>query len=121
MKKDVDFHVRISREDLQKIDEQARIRKMSRSKFLIQAALNQKVVMVGNEELRELTVQLRRIGINLNQITTLCNMGKLTSVNLSDVNNEVTKIWESIENLRKDVKNLNKKAIKDTGGKNEYS
>lgn len=107
MKKDVDFHVRISREDLQKIDKKAKSRKMSRSKFLIQAALNQKVVMVGNEELRELTLQLRKIGINLNQITTLCNMGKLTSVNLSDVNNEVTKVWEGIEKLRTDVKKLN--------------
>lgn len=121
MKKNRRLEIRLSESELDMIDIKAKSRKMSRSKFLIQAALNQKVVMVGNEELRELTVQLRRIGINLNQITTLCNMGKLTSVNLSDVNSEVTKIWESIENLRKDVKNLNKKIIKDTGGKNEYS
>lgn len=108
MKKDVDFHVRISRDDLQLIDAKAKEAKMSRSKFLIQAALNQRLVIIGNEELRNLTSELRRIGININQIATLCNMGKIECVHMENTNREITKIWEGIEHLRKDVKNLNK-------------
>lgn len=109
MKKDIDFHVRISREDLKLIDAKAREAKMSRSKFLIQAALNQNVVVVGNDELRKLTAELRRIGINVNQIATLCNMGKIKCVELNDTNNGITKVWESIDALRKDVKKINGK------------
>lgn len=107
MKKDIDFHIRVSREDLQRIDARAKEVKMSRSKFLIQAALHQNVVVVGNDELRKLTAELRRIGININQIATLCNMGKIECVKLDNTNDAITKIWEGIDALRRDIKKIN--------------
>lgn len=89
---------------MQEIDARAASLQMSRSKFIIQAALNQTVVMVGRDELKALTTQLRKIGININQITTLCNMGKIQCVSIADTNKELTKIWEGIDKLRKDIK-----------------
>ncbi len=109
MKKDIDFHIRVSREDLQRIDAKAKEVKMSRSKFLIQAALQQNIIIVGTDELRRLTSELRRIGININQIAVLCNMGKITCVQLIDTNKELNQVWKSIESLRKDIKKINEK------------
>lgn len=96
--------IRISDEELQEIDARAVSLQMSRSKFIIQAALNQTVIMVGRDELKALTTQLRKIGININHITTLCNMGKIQCVSIGDTNKELTKIWEGIDKLRKDIK-----------------
>lgn len=104
MSKNRRIELRVSEEEFLQIDKNAKSAKMSRSKFLIQAALNQKLVIVGSTELKNLTSELRRIGINVNQITTLCNIGKISCVHIEDTNKEITKIWKAIESLRKDIK-----------------
>ena len=43
LKKSTDFHVRISNDELELIDEKAHRLRMTRSKYVIQAALHQKV------------------------------------------------------------------------------
>lgn len=47
-------------------------------------------------DLNDITAQLRKIGNNLNQLVTLCNMGKLTTLSLSDVRDELTAIKKSL-------------------------
>ena len=48
-----------------------------------------------------------KIGINIIQIAILCNMGKLECVHIEDTKSEITKVWEELNKLRKDVKKLN--------------
>ena len=67
MKKSTDFHVRISDDELELIDEKARQLRMTRSKYVIQSALHQKIITLDNTAIKQLTSELRKIGINVNQ------------------------------------------------------
>ena len=108
MKKSTDFHVRISDDELELIDEKARQLRMTRSKYVIQSALHQKIITLDNTAMKQLISELRKIGININQIAILCNMGKLECVHIEDTKSEITKVWEELNKLRQDVKKLNK-------------
>ena len=66
MKKSTDFHVRISDDELELIDEKARQLRMTRSKYVIQSALHQKIITLDNTAIKQLTSELRKIGINVN-------------------------------------------------------
>ena len=107
LKKSTDFHVRISNDELELIDEKAHRLRMTRSKYVIQAALHQKIIVLDSTSIKQLTSELRKIGININQIAILCNMGKLECVHIEDTKSEITKVWEELNKLRKDVKKLN--------------
>lgn len=87
LKKSTDFHVRISDDELELIDEKARQLRMTRSKYVIQSALHQKIITLDNTAIKQLTSELRKIGINVNQIAILCNMGKLQCVHIEDTKN----------------------------------
>ena len=107
LKKSTDFHVRISDDELELIDEKARQLRMTRSKYVIQSALHQKIITLDNTAMKQLISELRKIGINVNQIAILCNMGKLQCVHIEDTKNEITKVWEELKKLRQEIKNLN--------------
>ena len=49
--------------------------------------------------LEEIIIQLRKIGNNINQLTKLCNQGRLTSINLEDVKKEMKSIWQLLNLL----------------------
>ena len=44
--------------------------------------------------LEEIIMQLRKIGNNINQLTKLCNQGRITNINLEDVKKEMMSIWQ---------------------------
>ena len=60
--------------------------------------------VLDSTSIKQLTSELRKIGININQIAILCNMGKLECVHIEDTKSEITKVWEELNKLRKDVK-----------------
>lgn len=49
--------------------------------------------------LKEIIIQLRKIGNNINQLTKLCNQGRLTNINLEDVKKEMKSIWQLLNLL----------------------
>ena len=49
--------------------------------------------------LEEIIMQLRKIGNNINQLTKLCNQGRLTNINLEDVKKEMNSIWQLLNLL----------------------
>ena len=101
------LEIRLTEDELYKIDSKAQKLRMSRSKFLLQSALHQKIITLDNTAMKQLISELRKIGININQIAILCNMGKLECVHIEDTKSEITKVWEELTKLRKDVKKLN--------------
>ena len=101
------LEIRLTEDELYKIDSKAQKFRMSRSKFLLQSALHQKIITLDNTAMKQLISELRKIGININQIAILCNMGKLECVHIEDTKSEITKVWEELNKLRKDVKKLN--------------
>ena len=102
------LEIRLTEDELYEIDNRSKKLRMSRSKFLLQAALHQKIIVLDSTSIKQLTSELRKIGININQIAILCNMGKLESVHIEDTKSEIKKVWEELNKLRQDVKKLNK-------------
>lgn len=102
------LEIRLTEDELYKIDSKAQKLRMSRSKFLLQSALHQKIITLDNTAMKQLISELRKIGININQIAILCNMGKLECVHIEDTKSEITKVWKELNKLRQDVKKLNK-------------
>ena len=77
-KKDRTFTVRFTEEQFRRIQEQADKAMMTPSNYIRAAALRKKlqVILDGKAVAKELNA----IGNNLNQLTTLANMGKITVV-----------------------------------------
>ena len=106
--KNIRLEIRLTEDELYEIDNRSKKLRMSRSKFLLQAALHQKIIVLDSTSIKQLTSELRKIGININQIAILCNMGKLECVHIEDTKSEIKKVWEELNKLRQDVKKLNK-------------
>ena len=102
------LEIRLTEDEVYEIDNRSKKLRMSRSKFLLQAALHQKIIVLDSTSIKQLTSELRKIGININQIAILCNMGKLECVHIEDTKSEIKKVWEELNKLRQDVKKLNK-------------
>lgn len=90
--KDKRIQIRISKQDLLKIDRKANKAKLTRTDFLIKSALNKPIVNL--ECGQEIARQLCKIGSNMNQITTLAHMGKIQVVYLDEYQKEVARLWQ---------------------------
>jgi len=95
--KDTTFSIRISSDDLNIIREKARQARLSQSDYVTRCYLGKQVVVV--EDLKEVLKQQRAIGNNLNQLTVLANMGRVSVVNLDDAARELAKISETLREI----------------------
>ena len=73
---------RVTEKELEIIDKKAAKAKLSRTDFLIAAALGKEITLL--EDLKPILYELRRIGNNVNQLTKLANMGSIETVNLEE-------------------------------------
>lgn len=97
MKKDKIITIRVSEKEKKKLIEKSEIAKLSLSEYLIEQGLDKDIVIV--DGLNEVVSELRRIGNNINQLTHLANSGRIYTVDLSSVKQELGKIWSSINDL----------------------
>lgn len=67
---------------------------MSVGTYVRSAALKHKIIVV--EGLPEITHELKAIGRNLNQLTTLANMGRITVVGLDSVKEQLYDVYGQI-------------------------
>ena len=70
--------------------------------YLRDCALDKKIVVINGVD--ELTVELRRIGNNLNQLTRAVNSGYAYEVDLRETREEVARIWQSLNSLLQEVR-----------------
>ena len=99
MKKDKIITIRVSEKEKKKLIEKSKIAKLSLSEYLIEQGLDKGIVIV--DGLNEVVVELRRIGNNINQLTYLANSGRIYIVDLSEVKQEIGKVWSVINVLQK--------------------
>jgi len=92
------FSFRVSESDLLKIRNRAEKAKLSMSAFILSVALNKDIIIV--EGLDNSLTELKAIGRNLNRLTTLCNMGKIQSLELAEIKQQFGDIMDSIINLK---------------------
>ncbi len=90
MKKDRQFSIRISEQDLETIRRKAAQAHMSQSDYVTACCLGKRIVILNG--LKEVLRQQKAIGNNLNQLTVLANMGKVQFANLDIAAQEFVKI-----------------------------
>lgn len=98
MKKDKIITIRVSEKEKKRLIEKSKIAKLSLSEYLIEQGLDKDIVMVYG--LNEVVSELRRIGNNINQLTYLTNSGRIYIVDLSDMKQEIGKVWNVINELQ---------------------
>lgn len=94
MKKDKIITIRVSEKEKKRLIEKSKIAKLSLSEYLIKQGLDKEIVIV--DGLSEVVSELRRIGNNINQLTYLANSGRIYTVDLGKVKQEIGKAWNII-------------------------
>ena len=89
--------IRISDADLQKIHHKAQQAKLSITDYVTRCCLGKQITVI--EGLDEVVRQQKAIGRNLNQLTTLANMGRIHTVYLSEVRDQ----YAQVSNLLSDI------------------
>ena len=94
MKKDKIITIRVSENEKKKLIKKSINAELSLSEYLIEQGLNKDIVRV--EGLGEFITELRRIGNNINQLTHLANSRVICTVDLSEIKEELGKIWSKL-------------------------
>lgn len=98
MKKDTTFSIRIASGDLDTIRKKATQARLSQSDYVTRCCLGRQVVVI--EDLKEAAKQLRAIGTNLNQLTVLANMGRVSVTNLDGMTRELAGISAALRGIQ---------------------
>ena len=98
MKKDKQFSIRISEQDLETIRQKAVQAHMSQSDYVISCCLSKKIIIL--DGLKEVLRQQKAIGNNLNQLAVLANMGKVQFANLDSAVQAFAKINTALRELQ---------------------
>ena len=98
MKKDKQFSIRISEQDLETIRRKAAQAHMSQSDYVISCCLGKKIIIL--DGLKEVLRQQKAIGNNLNQLAVLANMDKVQFANLDSAVQAFAKINTALRELQ---------------------
>ena len=98
MKKDTTFSIRISSEDLATIRRKAKDARLSQSEYVTRCCLGRQIVIM--DGLKEVLQQQRAIGNNLNRLTVLANMGRVTAVDLDRTAQELAAISSTLRDIQ---------------------
>lgn len=97
-KRNKQFIIRASEEEYQAIKKNIEKSKLNQNEYLLMSALNKKIIVI--DGIKELMIQLKKIGNNLNQITKSTHQGKTNyHKELDEINGELSKIWQSLRQL----------------------
>jgi hypothetical protein len=89
--------IRISEENLEKIRRKADQAKLSLTDYVTHCCLGKQLTLI--EGLDEVVRQQKAIGRNLNQLTTLANMGRISSVYLKDISEEYAQVSSLLSDI----------------------
>ena len=98
MKKDKQFSIRISAQDLETIRRKAAQAHMTQSDYVTSCCLGKKIIIL--DGLKEVLRQQKAIGNNLNQLAVLANMGKVQFASLDTAAQEFAKINTALRELQ---------------------
>ena len=98
MNKDTTFSIRIASGDLDIIKKKAKQARLSQSDYVTRCCLGRQVVVI--EDLKEAAKQLRAIGNNLNQLTALVNMGRVSVTNLDGMAQELAAVSSALRTVQ---------------------
>ena len=82
---------------MQKIHHKADLAKLSLTDYVTRCCLGKQITVI--EGLDEVVRQQKAIGRNLNQLTTLANMGRISSVYLRDLSEEYARVSNRLSDI----------------------
>ena len=88
--KDSKLSIRISKDNLETIRRKAKLARLSQSDYITRCCLGKQIVVV--DGLPEVARQLRAIGNNLNQLTVLSRMGRVSTAHLNETANALAEV-----------------------------
>ena len=100
--RDVTITVRCTEDERRRIRERAASRGLKLSDFVLRSALGKKIVVL--DGFWELGKQLKAVGNNLNQLTRLCNEGRVKAVNLQECRAVLIDLYGQMGELLREVK-----------------
>ena len=100
-KKETIITARMTLADKERIQKKAEQSGMTVTDYLTTCALGKKIVRV--EGMDEILMELKAQGRNLNQLTTLANMGKLTVLRGDDLADGYAAICEQLRRILREV------------------
>lgn len=95
MKKDKQLNIRISQEDYNYIRERSKRANLTITGYVTKSALNKKILVA--DGYKEFVGELRKIGVNLNQIARNSNAGINTNPDISKFQKDINVIWQSLK------------------------
>ena len=98
MRKNKQFSIRISSQDLETIRQKAAQAHMSQSDYVTACCLGKRIMILNG--LTEVLRQQKAIGNNLNQLAVLANMGKVQFANLDAAAREFAKINTALREMQ---------------------
>jgi len=93
-KRNMTLTIRVTPSEKDSILRKAKQADMSLTDYLVTSALSTQIFVA--EDLKPALTELKRIGNNLNQITTKINVGAFKSYNLSEVIELQSKLYEEL-------------------------
>ena len=88
------FCFRLSEREYISIQRKAEKAKLNMTAYITASALNNQIVVI--DGLDKFLSELKSIGKNLNQLTTLCNMGKLQCLELAEIKERFGAVFDGI-------------------------
>ena len=84
----------VNDEELERIKNKVTASKLSQSDYLRKTALDREIVVI--DGVRELVLELKRIGTNLNQLTKLSHQSRVNDVSgeMEQINKELKEVWQ---------------------------
>lgn len=95
--KDRKMSIRISGEHLEKIQKKAAQAKLSLTEYVTRCCLGKQIVVI--DGLDEVLRQQKAIGKNLNQLTMLCNMGRVEFTDFGEMKNQYAEMNRLLSEL----------------------
>jgi hypothetical protein len=95
------INFRVSEKDYTSINKKCAASGLNMSNYILRYALKKEIVIL--EGFKDFYTELHRIGVNLNQLTKLCNEGQISSVSLDAMKEEVNRVWQSLNSLTQRV------------------
>ncbi|HIE5423566.1 TPA: plasmid mobilization protein [Clostridium botulinum] len=90
--------IRATRKEFNTIKNKVKKSKLSQNEYLLKCALDKRIVVV--DGLKDLNVELKRIGNNLNQLIKSVHEGKANcSKELLEINEEMKEVWQLLRQL----------------------
>ena len=89
--------MRFCENDYDTIKQKADKANLNFTEFVTRSALDKPIVVI--DGLSDVLKEQKAIGRNLNQLTTLCNMGKINCPDLNDMINQYSAVYNRINDI----------------------